>query len=93
MPLVGRHHRRLFHKLKTGKGIYFATGESSGPTGSAHLFTARYEAFRASDGWISIGGANQGNWEHIAVALGQSITLTGWNAATLETHSDLQVHR
>jgi crotonobetainyl-CoA:carnitine CoA-transferase CaiB-like acyl-CoA transferase len=54
--------------------IYFATGESSGPTGSAHLLTAPYQAFRASDGWINIGGANQGNWERIAVALGQP----GW---------------
>jgi crotonobetainyl-CoA:carnitine CoA-transferase CaiB-like acyl-CoA transferase len=50
--------------------IYFATGESSKPTGSAHLLTAPYQAFRASDGWINIGGANQGNWERIAVALG-----------------------
>ncbi|QOL48638.1 CoA transferase [Massilia litorea] len=51
--------------------IYFATGESSGPTGSAHLLTAPYQAFKASDGWINIGGANQGNWERIAVALGR----------------------
>jgi crotonobetainyl-CoA:carnitine CoA-transferase CaiB-like acyl-CoA transferase len=51
--------------------IYFATGESAGPTGSAHLLTAPYQAFQASDGWINIGGANQGNWERIAVALGQ----------------------
>ncbi|MGJ9416946.1 CaiB/BaiF CoA transferase family protein [Massilia sp. CMS3.1] len=51
--------------------IYFATGESPGPTGSAHLLTAPYQAFQASDGWINIGGANQGNWERIAVALGQ----------------------
>ncbi|MFC0134754.1 CoA transferase [Massilia eurypsychrophila] len=50
--------------------IYFATGESSGPTGSAHLLTAPYQAFRASDGWLNIGGANQGNWERIAGALG-----------------------
>jgi crotonobetainyl-CoA:carnitine CoA-transferase CaiB-like acyl-CoA transferase len=51
--------------------IYFATGESAGPTGSAHLLTAPYQAFKASDGWINIGGANQGNWERIAVALGR----------------------
>lgn len=50
--------------------IYFATGQSSGPTGSAHLLTAPYQAFRASDGWLNIGGANQGNWERIATALG-----------------------
>src|SRR3954470_1933972 len=51
--------------------IQFATGESPGPTGSAHLLTAPYQAFKASDGWINIGGANQGNWERIAVALGR----------------------
>ena len=50
--------------------IHFATGESPGPTGSAHLLTAPYQAFRASDGWINIGGANQSNWERIADALG-----------------------
>jgi crotonobetainyl-CoA:carnitine CoA-transferase CaiB-like acyl-CoA transferase len=50
--------------------IYFATGESPGPTGSAHLLAVPYQAFRASDGWVNIGGANQGNWERIAIALG-----------------------
>jgi crotonobetainyl-CoA:carnitine CoA-transferase CaiB-like acyl-CoA transferase len=50
--------------------IYFATGNSVGPTGSAHLLTAPYQAFRASDGWINIGGANQANWERIADVLG-----------------------
>ncbi|WP_407672384.1 CaiB/BaiF CoA transferase family protein [Noviherbaspirillum pedocola] len=50
--------------------IYFATGESAGPTGSAHLLTAPYQAFRASDGWLNVGGANQANWERIADALG-----------------------
>jgi len=50
--------------------IYFATGASPGPTGSAHVLTAPYQAFRASDGWINIGGANQANWERIAEVLG-----------------------
>jgi len=50
--------------------IHFATGESPGPTGSAHVLTAPYQAFRASDGWINIGGANQANWERIADVLG-----------------------
>ena len=48
---------------------YFASGVSPGPTGSAHLLTAPYEAFRTSDGWINIGGANQANWERIADVL------------------------
>ena len=50
--------------------IYFATGQSPGATGSAHILTAPYQAFRASDGWINIGGANQANWERIADVLG-----------------------
>jgi crotonobetainyl-CoA:carnitine CoA-transferase CaiB-like acyl-CoA transferase len=50
--------------------IYFATGASPGPTGSAHLLTAPYQAFAASDGWLNIGGANQANWERIATVLG-----------------------
>ena len=50
--------------------IYFATGQSPGPTGSAHVLTAPYQAFRVRDGWINIGGANQANWERIAEVLG-----------------------
>ncbi len=51
---------------------YFATGQSPGPLGSAHLLTAPYQAFEASDGYLNIGGANQANWERIADALGQA---------------------
>jgi crotonobetainyl-CoA:carnitine CoA-transferase CaiB-like acyl-CoA transferase len=50
--------------------VYFATGQSPGPAGSAHLLTAPYQAFQTSDGWINIGGANQSNWERIAEVLG-----------------------
>ena len=50
--------------------IHFATGESPGPTGSAHVLSAPYQAFHASDGWVNIGGANQANWERIADVLG-----------------------
>jgi crotonobetainyl-CoA:carnitine CoA-transferase CaiB-like acyl-CoA transferase len=50
--------------------IFFATGSSSGPIGSAHPLTAPYQAFHASDGWITIGGANQANWERICDVLG-----------------------
>jgi len=45
--------------------IYFATGVNSGPTGSAHILTAPYQAFPTADGWINVGGANQSNWERI----------------------------
>lgn len=50
--------------------IFFATGQSPGPTGSRHLLTAPYQAFRTRDGWINVGGANQANWERIAEVLG-----------------------
>jgi crotonobetainyl-CoA:carnitine CoA-transferase CaiB-like acyl-CoA transferase len=49
--------------------IYFATGEAPGPTGSAHILSAPYQAFRAADGWLTIGGANQGNWERLVRVL------------------------
>jgi crotonobetainyl-CoA:carnitine CoA-transferase CaiB-like acyl-CoA transferase len=50
--------------------MYFATGASPGPTGSAHVLSAPYQAFRAADGWLTIGGANQPNWERLARVLG-----------------------
>lgn len=50
--------------------VWFATQRSPEPTGSAHILTAPYQAFEASDGWINIGGANQTNWERICDVLG-----------------------
>ena len=50
--------------------MYFATGVNPGPSGSAHILTAPYQAFPTADGWINVGGANQSNWERIAKALG-----------------------
>jgi len=50
--------------------IYFATGESPQALGSAHTLTAPYQAFKAADGWLNIGGANQANWERITDVLG-----------------------
>jgi crotonobetainyl-CoA:carnitine CoA-transferase CaiB-like acyl-CoA transferase len=50
--------------------VWFATRQSPQPTGSAHILTAPYQAFEASDGWINIGGANQANWERICTVLG-----------------------
>jgi crotonobetainyl-CoA:carnitine CoA-transferase CaiB-like acyl-CoA transferase len=52
--------------------IYFATGEPPGPTGSAHILSAPYQAFRTADGWVTIGGANQANWERLVRVLNAS---------------------
>jgi crotonobetainyl-CoA:carnitine CoA-transferase CaiB-like acyl-CoA transferase len=51
--------------------MFFATGVNSGPTGSAHILTAPYQAFPTQDGWINVGGANQSNWERIVKVIGR----------------------
>jgi crotonobetainyl-CoA:carnitine CoA-transferase CaiB-like acyl-CoA transferase len=42
--------------------IALATGVAPGPMGSAHPLNAPYEAFETSDGWITLGAANQATW-------------------------------
>ena len=49
--------------------IAFATGEAPGPMGSAHPLNAPYQAFATQDGWITIGAANQRNWEKLLEVL------------------------
>src|SRR5437868_2502804 len=58
------------HQTFWQSAIFFATGVNPGPTGSAHILTAPYQAFPTRDGWINIGGANQSNWERIVKVLG-----------------------
>lgn len=58
------------HQTAWQAAIYFATGEPPGPGGSAHVMAAPYQAFPTADGWITIGGANQANWERIAKLVG-----------------------
>ena len=69
--------------------VWFATQRSPQPTGSAHLLTAPYQAFEASDGWINIGGANQTNWERICDVLGHPDWKTD---ARFATNRDRMVH-
>lgn len=69
--------------------VWFATQQSPQPTGSAHLLTAPYQAFEASDGWINIGGANQTNWERICDVLGHPDWKTD---ARFATNRDRMVH-
>jgi len=42
--------------------IALASGTAPGPMGSAHPLNAPYEAFKTTDGWITLGAANQANW-------------------------------
>jgi crotonobetainyl-CoA:carnitine CoA-transferase CaiB-like acyl-CoA transferase len=50
--------------------VFFSTGVNAGPTGSAHILTAPYQAFETQDGWINVGGANHANWERIVKVIG-----------------------
>lgn len=50
--------------------IFFATGVSPEPTGSAHILAAPYQAFPTLDGWINIGGANPANWKRLTMLVG-----------------------
>jgi crotonobetainyl-CoA:carnitine CoA-transferase CaiB-like acyl-CoA transferase len=51
--------------------MFFATGVTPPPMGSAHRLAAPYQAFKTSDGYITIGAANQANWELLCEALGR----------------------
>ncbi len=56
--------------------ICLATGISPGSLGSAHPLMAPYQAFQTQDSWITVGAANQSNWEKLikelnATALGE----------------------
>jgi crotonobetainyl-CoA:carnitine CoA-transferase CaiB-like acyl-CoA transferase len=51
-------------------GSFFATGEIPKPSGSAHQSAAPYQAFRAADGWLTIGATTKPNWTALCKALG-----------------------
>jgi crotonobetainyl-CoA:carnitine CoA-transferase CaiB-like acyl-CoA transferase len=51
-------------------GGFFATGEVPRPQGSAHQASAPYQAFRAADGWLTIGATTPPNWNALCKTLG-----------------------
>ena len=51
-------------------GSYFATGAIPQPSGSAHQSAAPYQAFRAADGWLTIGATTRPNWIALCGVLG-----------------------
>lgn len=51
-------------------GGYFATGHVPEPQGSAHQASAPYQAFKAADGWLTIGATTPPNWKAMCHALG-----------------------
>ena len=70
------------HQTAWQAAIFFATGKSPGPGGSAHVLAAPYQAFPTADGWINIGGANQSNWERIARLVGAEALIADRRFAT-----------
>jgi len=51
-------------------GSFFATGDIPHASGSAHQSAAPYQAFRAADGWLTIGATTRPNWTALCRALG-----------------------
>jgi crotonobetainyl-CoA:carnitine CoA-transferase CaiB-like acyl-CoA transferase len=51
---------------------YVTTGKVPGPIGSAHRLTAPYQAFRCADGHITVGAANDRNFQKLATVLGHA---------------------
>ncbi len=49
---------------------YLASGDRPGPMGSAHRLLAPYQALPTTDGYVTIGAANQRQWERLCQALG-----------------------
>ena len=49
---------------------YWYTGENPRPLGTAHRLNAPYQAFRARDGWFTVGAANERLWPRFAALLG-----------------------
>jgi len=57
--------------LTMNAGIYFTTGQSPTRRGNAHPTIAPYETFKASDGWINLGVANDKFWRLFCQAVGR----------------------
>jgi crotonobetainyl-CoA:carnitine CoA-transferase CaiB-like acyl-CoA transferase len=51
--------------------IFFATGESPPPMGSAHRLAAPYQVFKAADSYFALGAANQANWQKLCRVIGR----------------------
>jgi crotonobetainyl-CoA:carnitine CoA-transferase CaiB-like acyl-CoA transferase len=50
---------------------YFYTGRTPQPTGSAHRLSAPYQAFRTSDGYVTVGGDGERHWPRFCKIIDQ----------------------
>ena len=56
--------------LSVWEATEFFSGRTPGPLGSAHRMSAPYQAFRCTDGFITIGAANDRTFARLATLLG-----------------------
>jgi crotonobetainyl-CoA:carnitine CoA-transferase CaiB-like acyl-CoA transferase len=61
---------------------YWATGEPPRPMGSAHRLSAPYQAFRASDGFLTIAALTPSHWERLCNVLDRPDLITDARYAT-----------
>jgi crotonobetainyl-CoA:carnitine CoA-transferase CaiB-like acyl-CoA transferase len=61
---------------------YWATGEAPRPMGSAHRLSAPYQAFRASDGFLTIAALTPSHWERLCNVLDRPELVTDTRYAT-----------
>lgn len=58
--------------LTVNAGMYFSTGRSPTRRGNTHPTIAPYETFKAADGWINLGVANDKFWQLFCAAISRS---------------------
>lgn len=81
LALLARTRTRRGQKVEIGmldamaalltyqSGIYFGTGQRPTRRGNAHPSIVPYEVFRAADGYLVLGVANNSLWERCCIAL------------------------
>jgi crotonobetainyl-CoA:carnitine CoA-transferase CaiB-like acyl-CoA transferase len=69
---------------------YWATHEPPAPLGSAHRLSAPYQAFRASDGWLTIAALTTQQWERLCAVVGRTELI---DDSRFRTNADRVAHR
>ena len=73
---------------------YWATGEAPHAMGSAHRLSAPYQAFRTSDGYITLAALTQSQWTHLCATLDRELLATDprfeTNAARIQNRPALE---
>jgi crotonobetainyl-CoA:carnitine CoA-transferase CaiB-like acyl-CoA transferase len=68
---------------------YFYTGRTPRPTGSAHRLSAPYQAFKTSDGYVTVGADGARHWPQFCEIIGQEALI---DDARFRTNSERLVN-